>query len=54
MKIEPKSLYDELFTLPEHVIGEIINGELYTQPRPGPKHAIASTRLGEDIGPALT
>ncbi len=52
MKPKPKSLYDELMALPDNIIGEILNSELYTQPRPGPKHAIASTRLGADIDPA--
>ena len=33
--------YEDLFDLPENVIGEILNGRLSTQPRPAPRHARA-------------
>jgi Uma2 family endonuclease len=42
--------YEDLFGLPEHVIGEIIHGQLITQPRPAPKHALASSGLGMKFG----
>lgn len=45
-------LYAELAALPEHLTGEIINGCLYTQPRPTNPHALASSGLGMDIGSA--
>src|SRR5512147_1977592 len=46
------SLYEQLLALPEHVVGEIINGRLYTQPRPAGPHALASAALeGELYGP---
>ena len=32
--------YDDLFDLPENIVGEIIAGELVTHPRPSPKHAL--------------
>jgi hypothetical protein len=35
--------------LPERLIGEIINGQLRTQPRPAWPHILASSRLGADI-----
>jgi len=38
--------YTDLFDLPDHVIGEIIHGQLITQPRPAPKHALCSSVLG--------
>jgi Uma2 family endonuclease len=38
--------YDDLFNLPDHVIGEIIHGQLITQPRPAPKHALCCSALG--------
>ncbi|MGK5088841.1 Uma2 family endonuclease [Bdellovibrionota bacterium FG-2] len=38
--------YNDLFTLPDNVVGEIIAGELIASPRPGPRHARASTSLG--------
>ncbi len=43
------TLYDQLCTLPEGIRGEIVNGRLYTQPRPTGPHAPASSRLGTDI-----
>ncbi len=44
--------YERLLALPENLIGEIIGGELYTQPRPAGPHASASSVLGMDIGSA--
>ena len=45
-------LYEQLLALPEHVIGEIINGRLYTQPRPSGPHTLTGTALaGELYGP---
>ena len=43
--------YDDLLALPEHVVGEIIDGELHVSPRPAPRHALASSVLGGEIGP---
>jgi hypothetical protein len=42
--------YEDLFGLPEHVIGEIIHGQLITQPRPAPKHALAISGLNMRFG----
>lgn len=36
------SLYEQLLALPEHVTGEILNGELYAMPRP--RHALSIQR----------
>ena len=41
--------YRDLFDLPEHLIGEILHGQLITQPRPAPKHARASSILGGEM-----
>lgn len=38
--------YDDLLKVPEHLVAEIIDGELYTSPRPAPPHALASSILG--------
>jgi Uma2 family endonuclease len=43
------SLYESLAALPEGLTGEIINGQIHTQPRPAWPHALASSRLGSDI-----
>jgi len=45
-------VYDLLETLPEHLTGEMINGRLYTQPRPTTPHALAESGLAMDIGGA--
>lgn len=38
--------YADIERLPEHVVGEIIAGELVVSPRPAPPHALAASRLG--------
>ena len=43
-------LWKELCALPENVVGEIFNDELIVSPRPSPKHATISSRLGISIG----
>ena len=43
------TVYDEFLALSDHQVGEIIAGELITSPRPGPRHARASSILGGEI-----
>lgn len=45
--------YDDILALPAHLVGEIIGGRLITHPRPAPRHALASSRLGMRIGNAF-
>ncbi len=48
----PKTLYEKLEDLPEGLNGEIIDGQLHTEPRPRPRHAVAASNLGAAlIGP---
>ncbi len=42
--------YEDILRLPEHVVGEIVDGELIVSPRPAPRHARASSSLGVWIG----
>ncbi len=42
--------YQDILALPEHQVGEIINGELHTHPRPAPRHARAYSALGYLVG----
>ena len=42
--------YADLLALPEHVVGEIVDGDLVVSPRPAPPHAIAASYLGVEIG----
>jgi hypothetical protein len=46
-----RATYDEILALPEHVVGEIIDGELIVSPRPAPRHAVAASVLGGELGP---
>lgn len=41
--------YEDLFDLPDHLVGEILNGTLVTQPRPAPRHARASSVIGGEL-----
>lgn len=43
--------YEDLIALPAHVVGEIVYGVLHASPRPAPRHARASTAIGEELGP---
>jgi Uma2 family endonuclease len=38
--------YEDILALPEHLVGEIIDGDLYALPRPSPRHTLASSVLG--------
>jgi Uma2 family endonuclease len=46
---ERPARYEDLFDLPETVVGEILNGRLVTHPRPAPKHAVAYSGLGYEL-----
>ncbi|MEW6267543.1 MAG: Uma2 family endonuclease [Thermodesulfobacteriota bacterium] len=46
-----KAVYDDLYTLPENMTGEIIEGELFALPRPGYKHSTTASVLGSEIIP---
>ena len=37
--------YEDLVAVPDHLVAEIVDGELYTSPRPAPRHATAATAL---------
>lgn len=43
--------YADIEALPPNVVGEIIAGTLYASPRPASPHAVASSALGEELGP---
>ncbi|MCK6554694.1 Uma2 family endonuclease [Candidatus Binatia bacterium] len=40
---------DDVLTLPEHLVGEIVDGELYASPRPGSPQALAASGIGSDV-----
>jgi Uma2 family endonuclease len=45
-----RASYGDLLALPRNVVGEIIGGELHTQPRPGAPHAAVASLLGMVLG----
>jgi Uma2 family endonuclease len=45
-----RATYDDLLKLPDHLIGEIIDGELVASPRPGLRHSRAAMVLSQDLG----
>lgn len=47
---EKKATYEDLYNIPENMVGEIVDGELHTMPRPSPRHAKATSDLGAIIG----
>ena len=44
------SPYEQLLDLPETLTGEILRGQLHAEPRPGPRHLHAASRLDRTIG----
>ena len=44
-----RTSYEAIERLPEGMRGEIIGGELYTQPRPAGPHALVVSNLGADL-----
>jgi len=45
-----RATYDDIVALPPHVTGQVIDGELYTSPRPAGDHAVFTSALGMEIG----
>jgi len=52
-KVRRKATYQDLTAVPDHMVAEIIDGELVGSPRPAPPHALASTTLGGDLSVAF-
>src|SRR4051812_37962843 len=46
-----KATYEDLLALPEHVVGEIVGGELVVSPRPAMPHATGASVLGATLLP---
>jgi Uma2 family endonuclease len=45
-RTRPPATYEDLLRVPDHLVAEILDGQLYTTPRPAPRHADASSGLG--------
>lgn len=46
-----KATYEDLYSIPENMTGEIIDGELHVTPRPSRSHAHSATSLGGELVP---
>ena len=44
-----RATYDDLYNIPEHMTGEIIDGELIVSPRQSSEHVFATLLLGSEI-----
>ena len=41
--------YEDLVSVPDHLVAEILDGELFTSPRPAFRHARAASMLGANV-----
>lgn len=44
-----RATYEDLLQVPDNMIAEILDGELYAAPRPASPHAFTASNLGTDI-----
>ena len=49
LKETSKASYQDILNAPEHMVAEIIGGELVTHPRPSPRHAQVETSLADEL-----
>ncbi|HJZ43738.1 MAG TPA: Uma2 family endonuclease [Hyphomicrobiaceae bacterium] len=49
--VERAATYEDLLAVPEPLVAEILFGRIVTHPRPAPRHAAASSALGNVLGP---
>lgn len=47
----PPATYDDLLKVPDHLVAEIVDGELITSPRPASRHARAASGIGGMLVP---
>jgi Uma2 family endonuclease len=45
-----KATYEDVLSAPENKVAEILDGQLYLSPRPGPRHSAAASGLGMLLG----
>ncbi len=51
MTSSSRATYQDVLDAPPHLVAEIIDGTLYTHPRPALEHSLAGSALGSRIGP---
>ncbi|MEO8382055.1 MAG: Uma2 family endonuclease [Acidobacteriota bacterium] len=47
--LNPDATYADLLKVPNHLVAELVDGELFTSPRPGSRHSFATTALAGDL-----
>jgi hypothetical protein len=47
--LKSPATYEDLLQVPDHLVAEILDGDLYATPRPRPRHAHAASVLGSEI-----
>jgi Uma2 family endonuclease len=47
--LKKPATYEDLLKVPDHLVAEILDGELYASPRPALRHANAASVLGGEI-----
>jgi Uma2 family endonuclease len=45
-----RATYADIERLPENMVGELIDGELFVSPRPASPHAVAASQVNVDLG----
>ena len=50
-RVRENATYQDLIDVPDTMVGELIEGELYASPRPSGPHTVAASILGMSIGP---
>ncbi len=49
-----RATYQDLLTVPDHLVAEILDGELHTSPRPSLRHAVSASELGAQLVTAFS
>jgi Uma2 family endonuclease len=49
--VHRRATYADVLAAPDHMVAEVIDGDLRLSPRPGKAHAAAASALGEELGP---
>ena len=44
-----RATFEDLLAVPSHLVGELLQGQLITSPRPAPPHALVASGLGADL-----
>ena len=47
--VKKQASYQDLYSLPENMVGEILDGELIASPRSSPRHTKTASVLGSEI-----